>query len=209
MLGNVASLLLLAMIDDHRRSALAASSRYDAATLATSSPQSVMGSSLATCSAPGEAMTGFTRTGSCVDLNDDAGSHHICIEMKADFCTVTGQDDWCSQPSSCMGQTGQCPIKHWCAAAPGSSHHTCVGFVASFVEDPASISSLGHHCRRGARRCVCQWAFASYLAKAGGCDKAVDLKCEAVNQAAVKAYTASSEPTHKAALACLKQKCGI
>uniref|UniRef100_A0A7S4IIS8 Uncharacterized protein n=1 Tax=Prymnesium polylepis TaxID=72548 RepID=A0A7S4IIS8_9EUKA len=170
MLGNVASLLLLAMIDDHRRSALAASSRYDAATLATSSPQSVMGSSLATCSAPGEAMTGFTRTGSCVDLNDDAGSHHICIEMKADFCTVTGQDDWCSQPSSCMGQTGQCPIKHWC---------------------------------------VCQWAFASYLAKAGGCDKAVDLKCEAVNQAAVKAYTASSEPTHKAALACLKQKCGI
>ena len=27
------------------------------------------------------ALTGFTREGTCTDRVDDAGSHHVCIEM--------------------------------------------------------------------------------------------------------------------------------
>merc|ERR1740121_108293 len=55
--------------------------------------------------------------------------------------------------------------------------------------------------------CVCQWAFASYLEMAGGCEHAVDLECSATNMAAVKAYEAASEPSYKAALECIKSKC--
>merc|ERR1712124_76337 len=99
---------------------------------------SVVGKSLATCSKPGMALTGFTRDGRCQDVgNDDAGSHHICIEMKSDFCTVTGQPDWCSEKMECMGDASkQCKIGNWC---------------------------------------VCQWAFATYIEEAGGCDSIVDL----------------------------------
>lgn len=136
-----------------------------------SEPLNVLGTALQTCSSDGEAMTGFTRDGSCMDEgDDDQGSHHICIKMKSDFCTVTGQDNWCIEKMECMGSSGMCPILHWC---------------------------------------VCQWAFASYITKAGGCDAIVDLKCEAVNMAAFKAYEESSEQEHKDALACIKQKCNI
>jgi uncharacterized protein (DUF2237 family) len=76
---------------------------------------SVTGATLDTCSKPGMALTGFTRDGHCQDLgNDDAGSHHICIQMKPDFCTVTGQPDWCSESMPCMGSSGNCPIGNWC-----------------------------------------------------------------------------------------------
>merc|ERR1719230_925554 len=77
--------------------------------------KSVMGGTLNTCSKPGTALTGFTRDGHCVDSgDDDAGSHHICIQMKPDFCTVTGQPNWCGDKMQCMGQDGQCPIGNWC-----------------------------------------------------------------------------------------------
>lgn len=77
--------------------------------------QNVLGGPLATCSQPGYALTGFTRDGHCTDLgDDDAGSHHICIKMKSDFCTVTGQPDWCGEKMTCMGQDGVCPIGNWC-----------------------------------------------------------------------------------------------
>merc|ERR1712146_515946 len=77
------------------------------------------------CSGNGMALTGFTRTGQCVDRNDDAGSHHVCIDMKSNtggnFCSVTGQPNWCGSQMACDGAG-----------------------------------------------CVCQWAFASYLQRAGG-----------------------------------------
>lgn len=54
--------------------------------------ENVNGGALAKCSGPGMALTGFTRSGSCVDQNDDAGSHHICIDLSStsggNFCTV-------------------------------------------------------------------------------------------------------------------------
>mmetsp|Transcript_91172 Transcript_91172/g.195553 ORF Transcript_91172/g.195553 Transcript_91172/m.195553 type:complete len:171 (-) Transcript_91172:268-780(-) len=76
---------------------------------------SVMGGALSTCSKPGMAMTGFTRDGHCQDVgDDDAGSHHICIQMKPDFCAVTGQPNWCGSKMPCMGSPGKCPIGNWC-----------------------------------------------------------------------------------------------
>lgn len=137
--------------------------------------KNILGTDLQLCSTPGTALTGFTRTGHCIDSgNDDQGSHHICIKMAADFCKVTGQETtpgdggWCVQESQCMGQAGTCPIKHWC---------------------------------------VCQWAFARYLAAATSCDASVDVVCESTNMAAVKAYSTSPDPQHRAALACIKKKC--
>jgi uncharacterized protein (DUF2237 family) len=131
----------------------------------------VLGTALQSCSEKGTALTGFTRSGKCEDEgDDDAGSHHICIKMKSDFCTVTGQPNWCEEEMECMGQEGECKIDNWC---------------------------------------VCQWAFAGYLEEAGGCDQIVDLVCEATNMAAAKAYEKSDDTSHKAALACIRSKCGM
>jgi uncharacterized protein (DUF2237 family) len=149
---------------------LAAHSLNTARSHNASGATSILGGSLSTCSKPGTALTGFTRDGRCRDLDDDAGSHHICIQMKSDFCTVTGQPDWCEEQQPCMGQTGMCSIGNWC---------------------------------------VCQWAFATYIQTAGGCDSIVDLVCDATNMEAFKAYEGSTDPSHKTALACIKEKCGL
>ena len=78
----------------------------------------VYGDELALCSKPGMAMTGFTRDGHCTDLDDDAGSHHICIQMwpsKVNFCNQTGQPDWCEKEMPCHEDASKtCPIKNWC-----------------------------------------------------------------------------------------------
>jgi len=87
--------------------------------------QNVNGGPLAKCSHDGEAMTGFTRTGQCVDAgNDDQGSHHICIKMPKEdnFCTVTGQPNWCAEPGECQGQEGECAINHWCVCQWAYEH---------------------------------------------------------------------------------------
>lgn len=128
---------------------------------------------LATCSKTGTALTGFTRDGHCVDSgDDDQGSHHICIEMKPDFCSVTGQPNWCGEKMECMGGGPDCAIGNWC---------------------------------------VCQWAFARYIEMAGGCDKAVNVVCDATNIAALNAYKeqASNDDSIKAALECLEKRCSI
>merc|ERR1711966_73015 len=122
----------------------------------------VLGGNLQKCSGDGMALTGFTRNGQCIDRNDDAGSHHVCIDMSSNtggnFCSVTGQPDWCSSTMPCDGNSGKlCHVDHWC---------------------------------------VCQWAFASYLQRAGGCDKIKNIVCEATNSVAVTAYkeAAASDP---------------
>eukprot|EP00948_MAST-09A_sp_MAST-9A-sp1_P004291 g4291.t1 len=136
--------------------------------------KNVNGEDLARCSTKGMALTGYTRSGSCVDQNDDAGSHHICINLAStnggNFCTVTGQPNWCGSSMRCNDGTGQCPVRNWC---------------------------------------VCQWAFASYIQKAGGCDKIQDIVCSATNLEALKAYKrqASSDPKIQTALDCLQSRC--
>ena len=127
------------------------------------------------------ALTGFTRNGHCVDLNDDAGSHHVCIDMKiqtyrhvgGNFCEVTGQPNWCGSSMACDSDPANtCPVEHWC---------------------------------------VCQWAFASYIERAGGCDQIRNVVCEATNMVALTAYRqqAQSQPHIARALTCLEQKCGL
>merc|ERR1711907_671026 len=65
----------------------------------------VQGKALEKCTGPNMALTGFTRNGKCVDENDDAGSHHICIGMASNvggnFCQVTGQPNWCDSKMAC------------------------------------------------------------------------------------------------------------
>lgn len=132
------------------------------------------------------ALTGYTRSGSCVEYQDDSGSHHICIDLSSttggDFCEVTGQSDWCSSYLPCDttnddgNSDSNCPVEDWC---------------------------------------VCQWAFASYIENAGGCDYIQELKCDAINMEAVNAYTSkaggSSDYNKKYtnALDCLVSRCGI
>eukprot|EP00392_Amoebophrya_sp_AT5.2_P011446 g11523.t1 len=86
----------------------------------------VLGDDLALCSHDGEAMTGFTRDGNCVEKQDDAGSHHICLNLNSakgggkSFCALSGQDEWCAQPDVCMTDGGEdttgkkCARKNWC-----------------------------------------------------------------------------------------------
>lgn len=140
----------------------------------------VYGQTLQPCSNSGMALTGYTRTGYCVDQNDDQGSHHICIDLSStssngdNFCTVTGQDDWCSsQDMPCDGSSSNgCPVQNWC---------------------------------------VCQWAFASYIEKAGGCDSIQTVVCESINVQAILAYQQQQATAEKYAnaLQCIVDRCGL
>ena len=137
--------------------------------------KNVYGGELQRCSKKTMALTGFTRDGECRNHDDDAGSHHVCIDISSttggNFCSVTGQPNWCEEKMPCHENNGEkCPIKNWC---------------------------------------VCEWAFASYIEKAGGCDKIADVVCEATNQKALQHYEASDMPHVKRALKCLKEKCNI
>jgi len=149
--------------------------------------QNIYGNELQSCSKSntGMALTGYTRTGSCVEYQDDSGSHHICIDLSStnggNFCDVTGQNDWCSSYMQCDTGNGYqnnddeqdtCPIQYWC---------------------------------------VCQWAFASYIEKSGGCAYIQDIKCDASNIEAMKAYAAmnSSSSRYENALECLESRCNV
>ncbi|KAL3911283.1 MAG: hypothetical protein SGARI_001723 [Bacillariaceae sp.] len=63
--------------------------------------------------------------------------------------------------------------------------------------------------------CVCQWAFASYIQTAGGCDYIQDIVCESVNLEAVLAYQqqvasgSDSYGKYENALQCLVDRCGL
>ena len=137
---------------------------------------------LADCSGPGMALTGFTRNGKCVDKDDDAGSHHVCIEMDSvdggNFCEVTGQTEpnWCESQMPCADSPGgaseailECPVKNWC---------------------------------------VCEWAFSDYIGLAGGCDAIKAINCNATNALAVAHYAAKGSE-YADALACLESRCGL
>jgi len=55
--------------------------------------------------------------------------------------------------------------------------------------------------------CVCQWAFASYIHNAGGCDRIQEVKCEAINMEAVIAYRQDAK--YAEALECIEEKCDV
>lgn len=156
--------------------------------LSEASYYNVYGKELQPCSQSNSnmALTGYTRSGSCIENNDDAGSHHICIDVSStdeNFCTVTGQSDWCSSYMPCdnggsSSSSSDCPVKNWC---------------------------------------VCQWAFASYIGTAGGCDDIQEIQCDAINIQALLAYAklaGTSDDTNSGgkytnALKCIEDRCGI
>ena len=153
-----------------------------AVAVSSSSYRNVYGNALESCSTDGMALTGYTRTGYCVDQNDDAGSHHICIDLSTlpqnnnqNFCQVTGQSNWCASddmPCHENASSSSCSIQHWC---------------------------------------VCQWAFASYMEAAGGCNAIQDVVCAAVNEQALIAYQqqANLNSKYQRALECLVERCGL
>ncbi len=55
--------------------------------------------------------------------------------------------------------------------------------------------------------CVCQWAFASYLEKAGGCDQIQDIQCGAINIEAIRAYQTTYG--YEEAFKCLVERCNL
>ena len=146
----------------------------------------VYGGALQPCSSDGMALTGYMRTGYCVDEQDDSGSHHICIDLSSlggnannqNFCDVTGQSDWCSaEDMPCHEDLDSygCPVTDWC---------------------------------------VCQWAFASYIQKSGGCENIQTIVCESINMEALKAYQKmtnkwNAEQKYIDALDCLVDRCGL
>ena len=143
----------------------------------------VYGNPLERCSQPGMALTGFTRSGSCVDINGDSGSHHICIDLSSttkagDFCVKTGQPDWCHDTDMECDTSGptdadmvHCPVEQWC---------------------------------------ICQWAFAKYIQEVG-CDDIQTIVCESINMNAYKVYEELAGQTDEIAdaFACLKSRCGL
>ena len=141
---------------------------------AEASYKNVYGEPLESCSSEGMALTGYTRNGSCVDRQDDHGSHHVCINLSSasggNFCQVTGQPNWCSStnmPCHDNSTSPKCAIEHWC---------------------------------------VCEWAFARYIERAGGCDRIQTIECKAINQLVLKAY---QEQNMQQALECLVERCGL
>merc|ERR1719499_49520 len=81
----------------------------------------VYGRPLAECSLPGMAITGYTRTGYCNLHQGDSGSHNVCIDISnvangENFCSITGQPDWCSETDRCDSIPGRfdCPRQNWC-----------------------------------------------------------------------------------------------
>ncbi len=124
--------------------------------LAAASPTyvNVLGGALERCSASGMALTGFTRNGQCVDANDDAGSHHICIDLSSttggNFCDVTQQPNWCAGKMACDGDTSHaCNIKNWCVcewafaryvdAAGGCDH------IQALVCEATNMKAYAHY----------------------------------------------------------------
>ena len=136
------------------------------------------GGPLERCSGPGMALTGFTRTGQCVDQQDDAGSHHVCLDLQSDdsgsFCEMTGQSNWCESRMPC--DTGNSAADGWSKGAPGEC-------------------AVQHWC-------VCQWEFASYLQSAGGCEHRVETGSgwlDRQRRAARRARACRGEPVEGAA----------
>lgn len=146
--------------------------------LALAQHLNVYGEPLATCSKPGGAITGFTRDGHCQEIQDDQGSHHICIHMKPDFCTKTGQPDWCEETQTeCMPDgTGTspatCKIGNWCI---------CQWAYNSYVNVQQSQGEA--------------------------CKDILTLQCDAVNVAALNAYRLDPT-AFGSALNCLVGACG-
>lgn len=81
--------------------------------------RNVFGELLELCSKAGMGNTGFNRDGTCLHVEVDEGYHNICMNIPGvtggDFCTVTGQHDWCTEAMPCVeNNLNNCPVGNWC-----------------------------------------------------------------------------------------------
>eukprot|EP00579_Thalassiosira_antarctica_P006017 CAMPEP_0201882948 /NCGR_PEP_ID=MMETSP0902-20130614/15045_1 /ASSEMBLY_ACC=CAM_ASM_000551 /TAXON_ID=420261 /ORGANISM="Thalassiosira antarctica, Strain CCMP982" /LENGTH=186 /DNA_ID=CAMNT_0048411637 /DNA_START=22 /DNA_END=582 /DNA_ORIENTATION=+ len=103
------------------------------------------------------------------------------------------------------------------------SHHICIDLSSTSLDDKnfCEVTGQSNWCAKEMpcnedeslqcpveRWCVCQWAFAGYLAAAKGCDAIQKIECNAVNIKAVEAYE-KDEEKYGAALSCLKDRCKL
>lgn len=100
------------------------------------------------------------------------------------FCEVTGQNNWCGSTMAC-DEVGTVPRQQT-------------------LYPTESQCPVQHWC-------VCQWAFAKYLERAGGCDKIQNIVCEATNMQTLVQYRskAKTDPSIKEALQCLEKRCRL
>jgi hypothetical protein len=159
----------------------------------------IYGNALESCSQKNMALTGYERTGLCVEKTDDEGAHHICIDLssttssRGNFCTVTGQSDLCSSYMPCDTTSSN---------LGGDDHDDTNGDKSS---DTCPVEDW----------CLCQWAFAYYLKKVGGCDYIQAVKCEAINMEALFAYSHLAggykdyDGKYTNALDCLLHQCNV
>ena len=79
-------------------------------------------------------------------------------------------------------------------------------------DDPSPATTINKKKNKCAIQnwCVCQWAFARYIERAGGCDHIQEIICESINMEALKAYRkASNSRSSQAALECLERRCDL
>ena len=103
------------------------------------------------------------------------------------------------------------------------SHHICINMADTHTTNQNFCAVTGQPdwcsssmaCDGGGGECpvkqwcVCQWAFARYIERAGGCDAIQDIVCEATNLEALNAYQAqaSSSDSIAQALKCIEKRC--
>ena len=144
---------------------------------------------------------------------------------KAELVNVKGTAlQQCSQSGMAQTgytRTGSC-VDH---TADDGSHHVCIDLSSTTGGNFCSVTGQSNWC--GGQMpcdnnlsedcsvqnwCVCEWAFASYLSRAGGCDKIASVVCESTNEKVVLHYQAKisdGDEKAKVALMCLKEKCEL
>ena len=110
-----------------------------------------------------------------------------CVDQNDD----SGSHHICINLSS-IASSGQifCAVtgqSNWCAGTDMPCH-----------EDQSKFCAIENWC-------VCQWAFASYIAKAGGCAAIQDIRCDAIKMQAMRSH--KEDNRYREALDCLNVRC--
>jgi len=141
-----------------------------------------------------------------------AGDYRNVYDEKLQTCSDSG-----------MALTGYTRNGH-CMALDGDhgSHHICINLSSTaggnFCEvtgQPNWCSQTNMECHEDRSQrtcairnwCVCQWAFARYIERAGGCGQIQDIVCESINIEALLSY--KKDQRYATALDCLVDRCKL
>jgi len=107
----------------------------------SSADRNVLGGVLKPCSI--EPMTGFLRTGCCVNCAEDVGCHTVCAEVSAEFLAFSkaaGND--LSTPRPEWGFPGLQPGDRWCLCAARWLQAYRAGFAPPVVLSSTHVAAL-------------------------------------------------------------------